>query len=142
MRPILVCSLLLVCASARSDGHHLAAPPLDLTARALVHQKMASHSKQMTELVWAVVLLDYAQSASIAGAIGSEVRLARPTTGDATELGAALSPRFFDLQDQLRARARQLEVAARLRDSAATAKAYGALAETCVSCHDAFLSAR
>ena len=79
--------------------------------------------------------------AEIAKAIANEPRLAQPTSGDATELNASLPPRFFELQSQLRAEARRLEVSARARDAAGTARSYGALAETCVSCHDAYLSA-
>ena len=121
---------------------HLTEPPLSLTARALIHQKMVNHSKQMTDLVWAVVLLNYPQSAELAQAIAAEPRLGRPTSGDATELNSALPPRFFELQDELRTRAQHLETAARVRDPGATAKAYGQLAETCVSCHDAYISKR
>lgn len=133
----------LCCAGPALAGErHLATPPLSNAARAIVRERMASHSKQMTELVWSVVLLDYAESARIATAIATEPRLARPTTGDATELNSALPPRFFELQDQLRDQARELAAAARARDPSATAKRYGGLAETCVRCHDAYLSRR
>lgn len=116
--------------------------PLSLTARALIRQRMANHSKQMTALVWAVVFVDYRESAQLAKLIANEPRFARPTTGDATELNSALPPRFFELQDQLRERALRLEVDARMNDAGAMAKSYGALAETCVACHDAYLSQR
>ena len=49
--------------------------------------------------------------------------------------------RFAWLQDELRTRARALEQAARTRDGRATSRTYGALAETCVACHDAYLLA-
>jgi cytochrome c556 len=127
---------------AQAEERHLGSPPLSETARALVRQKMAKHSRQMTELVWSVVLLEYNESAQLAQAIATEPRLARPTSNDATELNAALPPRFFELQDQLRSRAQKLEVAARARDATGMAKTFGALAETCVACHDVYLSKR
>jgi cytochrome c556 len=96
----------------------------------------------MTELVWAVVLLDHASTATLANAIAAEPRFRRPLTGDATELNSALPPRFFTLQDELLTRARELEVAARSRDAARIARGYGALATSCVACHDAYLSPR
>ena len=101
---------------------------------------MVNHSKQMMALVRAVVLLDYPESADLGRAIAAEQRFARPTSNYATELNSALPPRFFDLQDQLRARGQRLEAAARARDSNAVAKSFGAVAETCVSCHSAYLS--
>jgi cytochrome c556 len=131
---------LILAAPAYATEKHLATPPLSSAAREIVHQKMADHSKGMTELVWAVVFLDFQQTAALAKSIATEPRLARPLTQDATELNSALSPRFFVLQDQLRARAQRLEAAARSRDSAAMARAYGAIAETCVACHDAYLA--
>jgi cytochrome c556 len=133
---------LCIASIASADERHLPAPPLSLTARAIIHQKMANHSKQMTELVWAVVFLDYEQAARQASAIAAEPRFARPITGDATELNTVLPPRFFDLQDQLRLRARTLEAIARTRDPNATARAFGALADSCVSCHAVYLNPR
>ena len=115
-------------------------PTLSLTARALLHARMVNHSKQMMELVRAVVLLDFAESAEIGRAIAAEQRFARPTSNDATELNSALPARFFELQDQLRARGQRLEAAARARDANAVAKSFGAVAETCVSCHSAYLT--
>lgn len=120
----------------------MAAPPISPTARALIRQRMASHSKQMTQLVWAVVFLDYRESAQLAKVIANEPRFARPTSNDASELNAALPMRFFELQDQLRARALRLEIDARNHDASAMAESYGALAESCVACHDAYLSKR
>jgi len=140
--------LLLVLASslmpsfADAEPLHLATPPLSATARALVHQKMENDSKDMTELVWAVVLLDYGRTGQLARAIATEPRVARPTGADATELNAAFSPRFFDLQDQLRDRARRLADATVTHDAKLVARSFSAVIETCVMCHDAFLNDR
>lgn len=142
MRPAPMSAILLVVSSiALADGHqHLATPPLSAAARALVHRTMESHSKDMTELVWAVVLLDYGRTSSLARGISAAPRIARTTGRDATELNAALSPRFFDLQDQLRERSRTLAESAAHRDAKSVSRAFGSLTETCVSCHDAFLN--
>jgi hypothetical protein len=100
---------------------------------------MAQHSKQMTELVWAVVLLDHRETIRLATAIANEPRIARPATNDATELNASLPPLFFDLQDRLRDRGQQLANAARTWDANAVARSYGQMAETCVACHEVYL---
>jgi len=132
--------IVLLPAISIGDEKHLATPPLSLTARALLHDKMADHSKQMMDLMRAVVLLDYSESAELGKAIAAEERLSRPLSNDATELNSALDPRFFTLQDQLRTRGKRLEAAARARDSSAVAKTFGALTETCVACHSAYLT--
>jgi len=131
---------LLVPAISIAEEKHLPTPTLSLTARALLHSKMVNHSKQMMELVRAVVLLDFAESAELGKSIATEQRFARPLSNDATELNSALPARFFDLQDQLRVRGQRLETAARGRDANGVAKSFGAVAETCVSCHSAYLS--
>ena len=89
MKTTLLTLILLAPAVSIAGEHRLAIPPLSLVARALVHQKMANHSKQMTELVWAVVLLDFRSTVELAKAMALEPRIARPTSGDATELNAA-----------------------------------------------------
>jgi hypothetical protein len=124
-----------------AEERHLGEPPLSATARALIHQKMMQHSKQMTELVWAVVLLNHRETARLATAIANEPRLARPSTNDATELNASLPPLFFELQDRLHDRAQQLAHAARTWDATAVAHSYGQVAETCVTCHEVYLGA-
>ena len=43
------------------------------------------------------------------------------------------------LQDELKARARRLVIASQKRDHAAIADEFGALARSCVSCHQVFL---
>lgn len=140
MKPTFFLFALLLPMVSTAKERHLGEPKLSGTARALIKQRMSNHSKNMTELVWAVVFLDYRESAQLASVIAHEPRLARPTTGDATELNSAIPPRFFELQDELRARALRLEASARLRDPGSVAKSYGALAETCVSCHDAYMA--
>ena len=84
-----------------------------------------------------VVMLDDDGIARAAGEIFDQPSLARPLAGD--ELNGLLPEKFFVLQDELRARARQLVVASQEHNHAAVAEAFGGLARTCVSCHQAYL---
>jgi hypothetical protein len=111
-----------------------AIPPAALQA---VRSKMARHDVQMRALLSRVVLLDDDGVARTAGEIFDEPALARPIGGD--ELNGLLPERFFVLQDELKARARRLVIASQKRDHAAIADEFGALARSCVSCHQVFL---
>jgi hypothetical protein len=119
-------------------------PPAQLspTTRALLHTKMAQHRRDMTDLVMAVILIDYPESARLARSIAEEPRLARPLTKDATELNTTLPDRYFQLQDELHERAAHLAEVARARNGAELASAFGQLAETCVSCHRVYSMGR
>ena len=98
---------------------------------------MGRHDEQMRALLSRVVLLDDDGVARAAGAIFDEPTLARPIAGD--ELNGLLPERFFALQDELRAQARRLVVASGQHDRQAVANEFGALAKSCVSCHQVFL---
>jgi hypothetical protein len=112
-------------------------PPqyLSGTARSVLKGRMVSHARDMGDLVSAIMILDYARVDDGADRIASDASLSRPLTGDATELNSALPARFFDEQDQLRARARELGEASRARNPFRVADAYGRLSEACVRCH-------
>ena len=103
----------------------------------VVRSKMARHDDQMRALLSRVVLLDDDGVARAAGEIFDEPALARPIAGD--ELNGMLPERFFALQDELKARARRLVIASQKRDHAAMADEFGALARSCVGCHQVFL---
>ena len=102
---------------------------------------MESHGFEMTNLMWATLLLDRPAAVDISRAILAEPRLARPILKDGSELNAGLPASFFDLQDRF------VEAAERLRtvadDDSATpgqlADAFGALTQTCVNCHAAYM---
>src|ERR1700690_2656605 len=113
------------------------APPDDLPGpvRAILSHRMASHARDMGALMSAVMILDYPQVQSRATAIADDVSLARPLTGDATELNSALPEKFFSFQDQLRTAAKDLASAAADQSALAVAAAYGHVSETCVKCH-------
>jgi len=105
--------------------------------RAVIRTKMGRHAQQLGALVSRVVVLDYDGVARSAGEIFDEPALARPVSGD--ELNGVLPERFFELQDALRAEARQLVAAAAARDNARVSEAFGGLAKTCLACHQVYL---
>jgi cytochrome c556 len=114
-----------------------AAPPEPLSpaARELLKARMASHARDMGDLVSAIMILDYARIVQKADSIASDVNLSRPITRDATELNASLPEKFYLRQDALRAGARALSGAARDLDPYRVAGEYGRLSEGCVRCH-------
>jgi len=63
--------------------------------------------------------------------------LARPLADE--DLNRFLPPRFFELQDVLRAQAREVVGAAARHDAPKMADDLGALTRGCVSCHDLYL---
>jgi hypothetical protein len=105
--------------------------------RQIVRTKMARHDAQMRTLLSRVVLLDDDGVARAAGEVFDEPSLARPVAGD--ELNGLLPERFFQLQDELKQRARRLVIASQKRDHDAIADEFGSLAKICVSCHQVFL---
>jgi cytochrome c556 len=112
-------------------------PPdyLPENARMVLRTIMASHAQNMGDLVSAINVLDYPHIRSGAGAVASDASLARPLTGDASELNSLLPEEFFRQQDELRARARELNDAAERQSAYGVAQAYGRLSESCVRCH-------
>jgi cytochrome c556 len=157
LAPALPVALALACASASPPEPPQAkqfrsavsapqrlAPPEDLsgTARHILRSRMASHADDMGALVGAVMVLDYRSVEERARHISADVSLARPLTGDATELNSALPDRFFDLQDQLKVHAGNLRSAAAKNDALGVASSYGKLSETCVSCHASYRQGR
>lgn len=103
---------------------------------------MARHAQDLPALARACVNLEYGQAAELGRDIGGDANLARPLTGDATELNALVPEAFFTLQDQLRVEARAVAEAAARQDGEALAGAYGRLSATCVRCHAAFRKPR
>lgn len=125
------------------ETRHLRTPAhLPETARDLVWEKMQGHGTDTTLLLWAVLFLDYEGAAELSRGLLAEPRFSRPIAPDDSTLNALLPPAFFDLQDELAAKAKALvEVAAkRERDGVALSKAYGELTSVCVRCHAAYLA--
>ena len=103
---------------------------------------MASHVREMSDLVSAILVLDYPTIADRAKAVASDANLARPLGGDATELNALLPDLFFQYQDELRKNAHLLATAAERTDPLQVAEAYGRVSESCVRCHAVYRGGR
>ena len=109
--------------------------PLSPAARELLKARMASHGRDMNDLVSAIMVLDYLRIEQRGDQIADDVTLARPVSHDATELNASLPEKFFVHQDNVKVEARALADAARAHDAYRVAEQYGRLSEGCVRCH-------
>lgn len=142
-RPIVLLMLTLSCAHAEPTPPKepgLAEPTwLPEEARALLSSRMERHGEDMTFLLPSVVLLNYRWAEGLTERIAAEPRLARPGVGDADSLNARLPKRFFELQDEVKARALEVSAAAQARDEARLARTFGELTQTCVACHALYL---
>jgi hypothetical protein len=96
---------------------------------------MASHGRDMNDLVSAIMLLDYLRIEQRGDQIADDVALARPLSNDASELNATLPEKLFVHQDKVKVEARALADAARARNPYRVAEQYGRLSEGCVRCH-------
>jgi hypothetical protein len=119
-------------------------PPeyLSGTARAVLRTRMASHARDMGDLMSAIMVLQYDRIRERSEAIAGDANFARPLTGDAAELNSALPEKFFQLQDELRTRARVLTRAAEERNAFAVADSYENVSGTCVRCHAVYRQGR
>lgn len=115
-------------------------PVLNELARQLLRRRMERHGRDLNQLATGVVLLRREVVLAIAQTISTEPRITRPLPDTRDELNGALPERFFVLQDEVRERAKALAEAAKSRDDAAVAEAYGRTIQTCVACHVSFLS--
>ena len=109
--------------------------PLSPAARELLKTRMASHGRDMNDLVSAIMVLDYLRIEQRGDQIADDVSLARPLSQDANELNASLPEKFFVHQDKVKVEARALSDAARARNPYRVAEQYGRLSEGCVRCH-------
>jgi hypothetical protein len=98
------------------------------TQRTALEDAMGRHGDDMTDLMFAVVLLDHATAAQLANALA-----------ESRALDASLSARFVALQADMKSRAAQVSAAAAAKDDARLSQAYGRLAESCVACHRVYL---
>jgi len=112
--------------------------PLPPATRAMLKQRMGTHARDMSDLVAAIMLLEYSRISIRADGIADDANWSRPVTGDATELNALIPEKFFVRQDDLKTAARRLAAAAKLHNPYKVADAYGRVAETCVRCHADF----
>jgi hypothetical protein len=112
-------------------------PPDDLSeaARAILKTHMASHARNMGQLMSSIMVLRYEQISEGARRIADDASLSRPLSADATELNSALPEKFFLYQDNLRLESKTLAEAAGRRNPFDVADSYGRLSQVCVRCH-------
>lgn len=96
---------------------------------------MAAHTRDMRDLMSAIVVLRYEDIREGALRIAADVSLSRPLSEDASELNSALPEKFFLYQDQLRLEAKTLAEAASRSDPFDVSDSYGRLSQGCVRCH-------
>jgi hypothetical protein len=108
-------------------------------AREMLSARMDRHGEVMMMLLVSVMTLQHSDTELLAEQVAAEPRIGRPATGEKNTIGALLPPRFFTLQDELVDRAHAVADAARADDNGRIVRAYGKLAETCVSCHSVYL---
>jgi hypothetical protein len=108
-------------------------------AREMLSARMQRHGEEMMLLLVSVMTLSHDDTMQLAEEVAAEPRLGRPSPGETDTINARLPARFFELQDQLAERAHAVAAAAKANDDARIVRAYGQLAETCVSCHTVYL---
>lgn len=108
--------------------------------RGVIDERMEKHGETAMRLSLSVVLLEYGDVWDAAQGIVEQPGIARPRMGAEDAINAELPSLFFDLQDQLRVRAKDLQKAAKRKESTELSSAYGRLTETCVSCHAVYLN--
>lgn len=109
-------------------------------AKEMLSARMDRHGEEMLLLLQSVMTLHHEDVELLAEQVAAEPRLRRPSLGEKGTLSALLPTRFFTLQEQLVERAHALAAAARDNDNGRIVRAYGQLAETCVSCHSVYLT--
>lgn len=130
--------MLFVCAA--SPKGRLPKPGyLPTPARMELDDRMQTHGMDLMQLTMSVVLLEYDDAEAAAQSIVDHRAIERPKKGDVT-LNAALPMRFYDLQQQLRARALTIADAAKRRNATDMSAALSHLTETCIACHSAYLN--
>jgi hypothetical protein len=102
--------------------------------------RMQRHGEEMMYLTAMVLTLNHEGAAHLAEHIAEEPRIGRPGTDDHGTISELLPARFFDLQDELSERAKTMASAARTGANDAMVHAYARLTETCVSCHEAYMT--
>jgi hypothetical protein len=103
---------------------------------------MASHARDMEDLMSAIMILRYEQISADALRIAGDASLSRPLSEDATELNSALPEKFFLYQDNLRLEAKTLSEAAGRLSAFDVSDSYGRLSQVCVRCHATYRAGR
>jgi cytochrome c' len=113
---------------------------LPVQAREILFGRMQRHGEEMMYLTAMVLTLNHEGAAHLADHIAEEPRIGRPRPEEHGTISELLPERFFDLQDELNDRAKDMASAARTGANDKMVQAYGRLTQTCVSCHEAYLA--
>jgi hypothetical protein len=106
---------------------------LSSEVRRSIRLEMTGHGREMTNLLWTVLLLDYSgASASAQRIAAASERLPHAKDGGAR---AELPERFVALQRELKTQLKGVQRATDQRSSRLLTEAFGRLSRTCVSCH-------
>lgn len=132
------------CVALGAPPERHAEPPaasekLPALGRELLKKRMSHHAIDMQQLLFAVLMLQRDDAKTLALRIAAEPQLVRPFPGDRDTLNQMLPEKFFVLQAELKGRAQRVAEAAGSKNDQALAESFGALNQTCVSCHSAFL---
>ena len=103
--------------------------------------RMMRHGDEMTALTYAVLMLEYDLTQTLAAEMSGEPKLGRPAPGEKGTLNALLPAAFFAQQDALAESAQRLSLAAQRRDDAQIVASFADVTKSCVSCHAAYLNA-
>lgn len=101
--------------------------------------RMDRHGDRMILLMESVLLLNYDLARILSQELVHEPKIGRPSPDERDTIGALLPAAFFDHQDELGERASKVSAAAEARNARALTESFSRLAETCVSCHAAYL---
>jgi len=110
------------------------AEKIQTESEARLTDRMKRHGADLLALTHAVTVLDRKTIAETADRIRLDTALTLHVDG-----GVVNDARFQQLDQQLRERVTELATAARKRDDAALAPAFGKTMETCVRCHASYL---
>jgi hypothetical protein len=118
-----------------------ASPPESLSraARQLLEARMKRHGEQMSALMNAVVVLDWAGVQRASVRLIEEPAFAPPLPGDEVSFNAQLPPSFFVRQRELLEAVRALNVAAEQKSDHALKVAFNSVSGACIQCHATYL---
>jgi cytochrome c556 len=111
----------------------IAADRISDQAHEAIGRRMRRHARQVNELVWATVLVDYSAARQAAQQIAANTDLG--TAEAEPGLAAALPRGFLALEAELRARAGKVIEAATVRSARDLSAAYAGLSQVCIDCH-------
>lgn len=105
----------------------------------LLEARMRRHGPRMTELLRAVIILDWDGVQRTSEQLAEEPSIAAPLSGDQDSLNAQLPPSFFVRQQALYKALRELSDAGAHESDHEVKVAFNGVASACLDCHAAYL---